>query len=261
MKARKIIGLCLVALCASGASWALMRPDRTTDVLLTNATASPLLAQPNTIAVFLDIANSGAPDRLMSVTSPEATVAQFSGTDSRRAIPADSSVALAADGMFVALSGISGALDDGRTLPVALTFENAGTVHTRARIVAPRETGDAPDYGLFGIGDICQVGEGEPAPNIELLAEKSGDGWLVQVLSDEFEFTPHLVDGPHVPGTGHGHIYLNGVKLGRLYEPSTTIGALPPGAHDIRVTLSTNDHRAYVVGDQPITASIRILAD
>ncbi|MEC8197159.1 MAG: hypothetical protein VX228_12815, partial [Pseudomonadota bacterium] len=71
----------------------------------------------------------------------------------------------------------------------------------------------------------------------------------------DFEFTPDLVDGPHVPGTGHGHIYINGLKLGRLYSPTTTIGNLPPGQHEIRVTLSTNDHRAYVVNDIPVTAS------
>ncbi len=132
---------------------------------------------------------------------------------------------------------------------------------TRARIVAPQTKGDAANYGLFGIGDICQVGEGEPAPNISLEATKTETGWTVSVTSEDFEFTPNLVDGPHVPGTGHGHIYLNGLKLGRLYSAVTTIGNLPAGQHEIRVTLSTNDHRAYVVGDVPVTSSIRIHSD
>ncbi|MBO9408193.1 copper chaperone PCu(A)C [Shimia sp. R9_1] len=261
MKARKPLGLFLIALCVSGAAWTLMRPEASNDVLLTNATAAPLVDEDKAVAVFLKIANNGHPDRLISVSAPDAEKAIFSGQDTRRAIPADSAVSLAADGMFVHLKGVSGALNDGRTLPVSLTFENAGTLNTRARIVAPRTTGEAPDFGLFGIGDICRVGEGEPAPEIALSATQNGERWVVQVLSQDFEFTPHLVDGPHVPGTGHGHIYLNGMKLGRLYEPSITIGALPPGEHDIRVTLSTNDHRAYVVGDQPISAAIRILAD
>ena len=59
---------------------------------------------------------------------------------------------------------------------------------------------------------------------------------------------------PHVPGTGHAHLYLNGLKLGRLYVPSARIGALPPGDHMVRVTLNANDHRAYVVDGDPVTA-------
>lgn len=258
MKVRKIMGLAVLGLCLSGGFWALTRPTNSSDILLTEATAAPLMGIDQAAAVFVDITNSGAADRLISVAAPDAQIARFSTSDTRRIVPAESAVSLAADGLFIHLENISGPLEDGRVLPITLTFEAAGTVHTRARIVAPRTTGDAPAYGLFGIGDVCQVGEGEPAPQIALAAEKDGEGWRITVLSEDFEFTPHLVDGPHIPGTGHGHIYLNGVKLGRLYQPSTTIGALPPGQHDLTVTLSTNDHRAYVEGERPITAAIRL---
>lgn len=261
MKARKLLGLALMAVIAIAGLWAFLRPDNTTDVLLTNVLAAPLVDEEKAVAIFVNIENKGAPDRLIAVSAPDAADARFSQNDDRRAIPAQSSVSLAADGMFVHLKGVTGDLANGRTLPVALTFENAGTIHARARLVAPRSSGNAPDYGLFGIGDICQVGEGEPAPEITLSAAKDDEGWQVTVRSKDFEFTPHLVDGPHVPGTGHGHTYLNGIKLGRLYEPTMKIGALPPGTHEIRVTLSTNDHRAYVVGDDPITSAIRIEAD
>ncbi|CUH53596.1 copper chaperone PCu(A)C [Shimia marina] len=261
MKARKMIGVLLAISAISFTLWVLMTRVPNTDILLTNAIASPLENDTSNLAVFVDITNSGPPDRLVSVSSPSAVSATLSGSDSRRIIPANTEVSLAADGMYIILSVTNGELQDGRTLPLSLTFEKAGTLTTRARLVAPTQTGAAPDFGLFGIGDVCQVGEGEPAPAIEVVAMRQGLKWKIEVLSEDFEFTPHLADGPHVPGTGHGHLYLNGMKLGRLYTPSTTIGKLPPGVHDIRVTLSTNDHRAYVVGDQPITAAIRILVD
>lgn len=261
MKARKILALaaCLGVVLVAGSL--VLKPAGTPHILLSNATAAPLEVAPDQLAVFVKVENTGPPDTLLSASTPEAEAASFSEHHGPLAIPENSSASLAADGVFLQLNDLSGPLDDGRTLPISLTFAHAGTLTTRARIVAPQTKGNAANYGLFGIGDICQVGDGEPAPNISLEATKSETGWTVSVTSKDFEFTPNLVDGPHVPGTGHGHIYLNGLKLGRLYSAETTIGNLPAGQHEIRVTLSTNDHRAYVVGDVPVTASIRIHSD
>ncbi len=122
--------------------------------------------------------------------------------------------------------------------------------------------GEAEALGLGGIGDICQVGEGEPAPRISLSAEPSeGGGWRIRVEAEDFAFRKDLVDGPHVPGTGHGHLYVGGVKVGRLYAPEAEIGPLPPGRHVVRVTLNTNDHRAYVVDGAPVTAELSLEAE
>ncbi len=205
--------------------------------------------------------NLGPPEQLIAVSAPGVTGAALSAGTRVLSLPEKSTSSLAADGVFLLLKGVSGDLTDGRTLPISLAFALSGTVTTRARLVAPRSEGTANEYGLFGIGDICQVDDGEPAPNIVLTAKKTEMGWQIDVGSEEFEFTPDLADGPHVPGTGHGHIYVNGLKLGRLYSSTTTIGHLPSGQHEIRVTLSTNDHRAYVVDNRPVTASIRIHSD
>ena len=261
MKARKILGFGAVFGAVLAAGIVFLTPAKSPQILLSNATAAPLEADPNQLAVFVKIENAGQPDTLLSASAPDAKTATLSEQHGPLAVPAGGTASLAADGVFLQLSDLSGPLDDGRTLPISLTFTHAGTLTTRARIIAPQAKGNAANYGLFGIGDICQVGEGEPAPNISLKATKTETGWKVSVTSEDFDFTPNLVDGPHVPGTGHGHIYLNGLKLGRLYLAETTIGHLPAGQHEIRVTLSTNDHRAYVIGDVPVTASIRIHSD
>lgn len=258
---RKIAGVLLLSGLSVGLGWVALKPKPEAQILLSNATAAPLVAHPNQLAIFVTMENVGPPDHLLSASATDAHNVSFSEYHGPLTLPSGTTASLAADGVFLTLDGITGDLKNGRTFPISLTFEKAGTITTRARLIAPAVSGKAANVGLFGIGDICQVGDGEPAPRISLSAAKTVTGWQVDVVSDDFEFTPKLVDGPHVPGTGHGHIYLNGLKLGRLYAPTTTIGHLPPGQHEIRVTLSTNDHRAYVVGDDPVTASIRIHGD
>jgi len=66
---------------------------------------------------------------------------------------------------------------------------------------------------------------------------------------------------PHVAGEGHGHVYLNGLKLARLYAPRFQIGALPSGTYEVSVALNTNDHRPFVVDDQPVTAAVSVTID
>ena len=57
---------------------------------------------------------------------------------------------------------------------------------------------------------------------------------------EDFTFSEEFIDLFHVPGIGHGHLYVGGMKLGRLYTPEAYIGALPKGQHEIGVTLDTN---------------------
>ena len=113
----------------------------------------------------------------------------------------------------------------------------------------------------FGLGDICIVGEGEPAPDVALSIARTPEGVQIGIDARDFTFSRDLLGLYHVPGMGHGHLYVGGLKLGRLFEPSATIGALPPGEHVVRVTLNTNDHRAYVVDGVPVTASTTIVVD
>ncbi|HBS49256.1 MAG TPA: hypothetical protein DEA05_03820 [Rhodobacteraceae bacterium] len=262
MKARKPLPLIAVLAALAAGGWLLLAPgDGRGGLRLSSATAAPIEgAAPGTLGVFLTIETGDRPDRLLSVASPAAASVRLEGPTATPAIAAGSATALAPDGAFLRLTGVEGGAD-GQMIPVSLTFERAGTHSVQARLVAPQAQGEAPRLGLFGLGEICRVGEGEPAPRLSLRAAPEGDGWRVVVEAEEFEFTEHLLDGPHIPGTGHGHLYLDGLKLGRLYVPEATIGALPPGDHEIRVTLNTNDHRAYVVGETPVSASTTVIVD
>ncbi len=262
MKAAKRLLAVLIVAAAALAGVVVLRDRGPDHILLSGATARPLEGTPGAVAVFVTIENAGEPDRIVGASSPDAAAAVLvaPSADTGLPIPAGGRPSLAADGAYLKLTGITGDLGDGRLIPVTLKFAEAGAVTTRARLADPQAQGNAASVGLFGLGDICVVGgdTGEPAPAISLNVQADGDGWTVQVVTEQFSFTEDLVDGPHIPGTGHGHLYLGGVKLQRLYDPVARIGALPPGTHEVQVTLNTNDHRAYVVGETPVTASATI---
>lgn len=260
MKAAKPLAVLVILSLVAALGVLLLYPAGQSRLLLGEVTAAPIDGAPATLAVFMTLHNPGGPDRLVNARSIVAQRARLASsvTDAGLPIPSDSAPMLAPDGAHILMDGVGGALKEGRMIPLTLRFENAGEIRTQARVTTPRAQGDAPLFGLFGIGDICTVGDGEPAPRIELTVEPDGDGWVVRVLADDFNFTADTTDTVHVPGTGHGHLYVGGLKLQRMYEPEAHIGALPRGDHQVRVTLNTNDHRSYVVNDQPVSATATI---
>lgn len=93
------------------------------------------------------------------------------------------------------------------------------------------------------------------APQVAISVEQDPmDGWNVTLSTGNFRFTPRMVNGEHVDNTGHAHLYLDGVKIARLYGPHFHIPQLPAGTHEISVNLSTNDHAYYLVDGERIAA-------
>ncbi|MEM1102185.1 MAG: hypothetical protein AAGH73_11740 [Pseudomonadota bacterium] len=98
------------------------------------------------------------------------------------------------------------------------------------------------------------------APQVSLAVEEDPTGgWNVRLETANFAFTPALVNGDHAPGTGHAHLYVDGVKVARLYGPYFHLPDLMPGAREISVSLSTNDHAYYMVGGAQIDARVTVM--
>ncbi|APE43519.1 hypothetical protein BOO69_08920 [Sulfitobacter alexandrii] len=250
-----LIGLALL----TGAIWMTGAGAPSSRLLIGNALGQPM--ENGQIGAFLSIDNQGAPDRLLSVSSPVADASLYSpAAEGGLPVPTGTS-SLALDAAHVRIALPETAVAHGDLIPLTLRFETAGDVAVKARVSDPAQTGAAAEVGLFGMGDICIVGDGEPAPEIAIDTVRDGDGWLLRITAQDFTFSEDLMGLYHVPGMGHGHVYVGGMKLGRVFAPTYRIGALPPGAHEVRVTLNTNDHRAYVVGDVPVTASTIITVD
>ena len=213
-------------------------------------------------AIFLTLENTGRPDVLTAVHSTESDHVMVMGMDDGKpiAIPAGSKPGFASDGAHAMVAGLSVDLTDGAFLPLVLEFEGAGRVPVKALVSRGGDSGGM-DHSMHG-GAGLEVGEGEPVPSISLDVQPDGDGYSVTIETQNFEFyRPEADMAPHEPGQGHGHLYLNGLKLQRMYGTTARIGALPPGQHTVRVTLNTNDHMAYLVDGQPIGAEAEINAD
>lgn len=237
----KPLGL-LAAIVVMGAAGAVfLLAPKAPEITVTDAVLSPMGGGH---ALTAKIENAGGPDRLIAVGSGEAERAMIAGTDRADllAIPAGASPGLAIDGAHGMLTGLPKTMEEGRLVPVEFVFEAGGRVATRARV-----GGAAMQHG-----GVLEAGEGAPA--LSMTVTPDGDGWDVALDIELFEFSGDAVDGPHQPGVGHVHLYLNGLKLQRMYSPEARIGALPRGRHEVRVVLNTNDHRAYAVGGQAVEA-------
>lgn len=101
------------------------------------------------------------------------------------------------------------------------------------------------------------VAPGEDAPSLALhMVPDPVAGWNLHLMTTNFAFAAERAGGPHVPGEGHAHIYVNGAKVARAYGNWFHLETLPPGTVEIEVTLNSNDHRALMVGDAPLSATV-----
>lgn len=226
--------------------------EETSAVLVQNAVAH---ARPDgTLAITLDMANPGGPVAFTGLTSPEVDRALVVG-GGPYVLPAGSEPSLALDGAHGVFEGISGAVEAGRLIPLRLTFED-GAATARARVMLPDEADPHAMHAAMGHAMTVEAGDMRLAMEVE----PAEDGWRVLIDAPGLEFSADAADGEHVPGQGHGHLYLNGLKLQRVYSPELRIGALPPGSYELTLSLNANDHRAYAVDGTPLTATATIEA-
>lgn len=243
---KRLAALVLLVVLAVGA-WLLLRPSPAADILISNARVE---LQDDGAIVTLGIANAGGPDMLIAAGSPEAEGRIVSSEGKTRLpIPAGSNPVLSDDGAYVALPGLTG-LATGQLIPITLNFERAGTVTTQARVSPP----DPHAKHKAHMGHVM-LPDDQPAPEISMTVTPDGSGWAVHVETHNFTLNEDMADGPHVPGVGHAHLYLDGLKLQRLFRRDAHVGALPPGRYTLRVTLNANDHRVYMQDGVPISAT------
>jgi hypothetical protein len=103
-----------------------------------------------------------------------------------------------------------------------------------------------------------EVPAGIPAPVIQLQAHKDpSGGWNFRVQSQNFTFSPMNSGKADVMGEGHGHLYVNGEKVGRVYGEWFHLN-LPKGNSVVKVTLNTNEHKDYYHQGEMIQAEVAV---
>lgn len=119
----------------------------------------------------------------------------------------------------------------------------------------------AHDHGaMMDHASLTEVGS--PAPRLELTLHPDGaQSRNLHLRVTGFTFAPDAVNGPHVPGQGHAHIYVNDIKYARAYAPWVHLDALPKGKHIVRVTLNANDHSQLARNGIPVEASLEVIIE
>lgn len=92
--------------------------------------------------------------------------------------------------------------------------------------------------------------------SLQVIAD-SVSGYNLRIAVQGFRFAPENAGAAHVPGEGHAHLYVNGVKT-RVYSDWFHLDGLAPGTHELLVTLNANDHSSYVIGGVMVEDSLSL---
>ena len=110
--------------------------------------------------------------------------------------------------------------------------------------------------------DFVRIETGKPIPTVdfELLRDQKS-GWNLHIITSNFRFTPENVGTAHVSGEGHAHLFIDGVKVARIYSAWYHIEGLQTGLRQIAVSLNGNQHSAYLNGQVALEAIKKILIE
>ncbi|WP_051353183.1 hypothetical protein [Thalassobacillus devorans] len=104
-----------------------------------------------------------------------------------------------------------------------------------------------------------EIPEGVEVPEVKVSVDQLADGsWLLQVDKKNFTFTPELAGSSVIDfQKGHGHIYINGVKINRLYGEYYNL-ELPKGNNAVKVALVLNNHQRILYQDDEISDQVEV---
>ena len=148
------------------------------------------------------------------------------------------------------------------TVMVELSANDHRTYAVDGEPIVAMVTVDVPphDHGAHSHGDAGQVAWAGDAPQMAIeVVEDPKSGYNALITIDGMTLSAENVNGDHVDGEGHLHLYVNGQKVGRLYGDATHIPVLPVGEVEITIGAFANDHSAYVIDGEPIEASTSIM--
>jgi hypothetical protein len=97
---------------------------------------------------------------------------------------------------------------------------------------------------------------------LEVVRDPMGKGYNVLIFPVNFHWTPLRASTAHVPGEGHGHLYINdGETYFRIYGNYFHLRDewLREGENTIRVTLNANTHDEYTVDGVLVSDTVTIV--
>ena len=83
----------------------------------------------------------------------------------------------------------------------------------------------------------------------------------VRIVTESWRWAPEEVNMADAPGAGHAHVYVDGVKINRVYGPYCHLADVEPGMREIRVTLNSNSHSELTYDGRPLEATTMVEVD
>ncbi len=100
-----------------------------------------------------------------------------------------------------------------------------------------------------------EVDKTKPTPTLKLeVLKDTKDGYNVHLVTTNYVWSPTHVNQKVIQGEGHAHLYINNVKLARVYGDWFHVSndKLVAGENTIHATLNANDHSEWVINDKHI---------
>lgn len=272
---RKLTIIAMLLLGALALFWSLN--SATSSILVSNVKAVKM--SDSMYSVYLNMQNDGEADFITEIKTTDQNNAFVMGAHPTFgvAIPQGSSPSFSSDGAHIMLNGEAKSYQVGEFIPLTIIFKNSTPQQIKAIVQEPNASSDKMAMGddnqgmdhakmdpsMHQMGAAIDMSSDENPPNIDItVIQNANNTWSIDLTTQNFNFfEPKTEPLEHKDGQGHGHLYLNGLKLQRMYSTKATIGALPAGQHIISVTLNSNDHRAFSINGAPVTASAEIIAD
>ncbi len=101
----------------------------------------------------------------------------------------------------------------------------------------------------------------ESPVSVAITAEPDDQGGVnIQIMTEGWRWAPEEVNQSNSPGAGHAHVYVDGVKINRVYGPHYYLMGMEPGTREIRVALNNNGHSEIVFDGQTVedTATVTV---
>lgn len=98
-----------------------------------------------------------------------------------------------------------------------------------------------------------------PTLTLEATPDMMG-GYNIRILTENYAWTPENTNIDPVQGEGHAHLYVNMIKVARIYSEWFHLPEeeLQEGINVIRATLNANDHSEWSINGEAIADEIRI---
>ncbi|WP_126427622.1 hypothetical protein [Brevibacillus marinus] len=100
---------------------------------------------------------------------------------------------------------------------------------------------------VYTMESVQTAEEPQRLPTLQVKHEVKGKDLYLQLEVTGFTFSLENMGKGNRQGEGHAHLYVDGKKVAKMFEPHFVYRNLPAGRHQVEVELAHNNHETYGV--------------